>query len=394
MQRFSSGPRLIHILIATLVIGYVLIAYKVLFHDDSSTASTAADASVALKMQVSDCHKTTIQQGQELKAARQSLSDLQVQLDDTTKKLAEATAAVVTAPKPVATAIRLGVIILGMHRSGTSALGGLINKMGLKTGGPLIQAAEDNEKGFFERIDVVLQDDYLMQKQGVHYSHNTYKYDPLVGVKHVLNDDGKFFKEGHRGLAFLNNQENYPWMLKDPRLCITLRTWLPLLNFIPAVLFTYRHPMDVALSMNKREFERFAVNKGLRLWYVYNKRAILQSHDLCRVVTSHRKVMQQPHQELARIFDELHGCGVDVPHQLTDEEVSSFIDIKLQHGRSTLKDHTCEEDLTQILPPATWPTTDQQHIRLYREVMRVYCAMEDGRAFQPGFQFADFVKDD
>ena len=42
-----------------------------------------------------------------------------------------------------------------MHRSGTSVLGGLINKMGLKTGGPLIAPAEDNEKGFFERIDVV-----------------------------------------------------------------------------------------------------------------------------------------------------------------------------------------------------------------------------------------------
>lgn len=33
---------------------------------------------------------------------------------------------------------RPGVIILGMHRSGTSILGGLMNKMGLKTGGPLI----------------------------------------------------------------------------------------------------------------------------------------------------------------------------------------------------------------------------------------------------------------
>eukprot|EP01033_Poteriospumella_lacustris_P001224 gene1224-890_t len=393
MQRLSSGPRLVHILIATLVIGYVLIAYKVLFHDDLAASSTA-DTSAALKMQVSDCRKTTIQQSQELKTARQSLSELQLQLDDTAKKLAEATASAV-APKPVASAIRPGVIVLGMHRSGTSALGGLINKMGLKTGGPLIQAAEDNEKGFFERIDVVLQDDYLMQKQGVHYSHNTYRYDALVGIKHILNDDGgKFFKEGQRGLAFLNNPESYPWMLKDPRLCITLRTWLPLLNFVPAVLFTYRHPMDVALSMNKREFERFAVNKGLRLWYVYNKRAILQSHDLCRVVTSHRKVMQQPHEELARIFDELHGCGVDVPHQLTDQEVSSFIDIKLQHGRSTLKDHTCDEDLTQIVPPASWPTTDPQHIRLYREAMRVYCAMEDGRAFLPGFQFAEFVKDD
>jgi len=71
-----------------------------------------------------------------------------------------------------------------MHRSGTSVLGGLINKMGMKTGGPLIAAAEDNEKGFFERIDVVLQNDYLMQKQGVYYSFKTYKFDALSVSKY------------------------------------------------------------------------------------------------------------------------------------------------------------------------------------------------------------------
>ena len=75
--------------------------------------------------------------------------------------------------------IYLTRFVLGMHRSGTSVLGGLINKMGLKTGGPLIAAAEDNEKGFFERIDVVLQNDYIMKNQGVHYSFNTYKFDAL-----------------------------------------------------------------------------------------------------------------------------------------------------------------------------------------------------------------------
>lgn len=292
-------------------------------------------------------------------------------------------------------AIRPGVIILGMHRSGTSLVGGLVNKMGLKTGGPLIQAASDNEKGFFERIDVVLQDDYLMQKQGVHYSFRTFKYDPVTGLKHILmNEDEKFFKEGKRGLAFLNNPSSYPWMLKDPRLCITLRTWLPLLKFVPAILFAYRHPFDVAMSLHKREFEKFEFAKGLKLWYVYNRRAVQQSNDLCRVVTSHRLVMQQPKEQFDRIYDELHECGVDVPHKLTTEEIQSFIDIKLQHGRSTLKDKSCEADLSSLVPPSGWPTSEPKHITLYRECMRVYCAMEDGSAFTKAFSWDETVKDD
>ena len=141
-------------------------------------------------------------------------------------------------------ASRPGVIILGMHRSGTSVIGGLMNQMGLQVGGPLIGPAADNAKGFFERIDVVLQNDYLMRKQNVHYALNTQGYDGALGLKHALEGlDTQWFAEGRRGLAFLNDAKSSPWMLKDPRLCITLRTWLGLLRASPAVLFTYRHPM-------------------------------------------------------------------------------------------------------------------------------------------------------
>ncbi len=46
-----------------------------------------------------------------------------------------------------------GVIVLGMHRSGTSMLSGLmVTGSGYNTGGPLIGSAFDNEKGFFERL--------------------------------------------------------------------------------------------------------------------------------------------------------------------------------------------------------------------------------------------------
>jgi len=291
-------------------------------------------------------------------------------------------------------AVRPGVIVLGMHRSGTSIIGGLVNKMGLKTGGPLIQAAEDNAKGFFERIDVVLQNDYLMKKQHVHYAYDTQRYDAKLGLTHVLTDtDGSLFKEGAKGLAFLNDVNSYPWMLKDPRLCITLRTWLPLLKFVPAILFTYRHPLDVALSLNKREFEQFKIARGLKMWYVYNMRAILQSHDLCRVVASHRNVMKTPDAEMARIRKQLLECGVPVPRALSASDVADFVDVKLQHGRTTLADTSCERDLATLVPPETWQTSETEHLILYREVMRVYCAMESGEAFHPDFAWKEDMKD-
>jgi hypothetical protein len=287
-----------------------------------------------------------------------------------------------------------------MHRSGTSVLGGLMSKMGLQTGGPLIGPASDNKKGFFERIDVVLQNDELMKRQRVWYSHRTHAYDAQQGLKDIMTDDpskSRFFREGERGLAFLNDPKNYPWMLKDPRLCITIRTWLPLLKFVPAVVFAYRHPYDVASSMNKRETEHFMIGKGLKLWYVYNRRAIQQSNDLCRVTSSHRLMMKDPETQLRKIYEGLRECGVDVPHEVSTPDIKSFIDVNLQHGKATQKDTSCEGDISQILLPDTWQSTDvQNHLKLYRECMRLYCALEDGSAFSidKKFKFDMSIKDE
>jgi hypothetical protein len=301
------------------------------------------------------------------------------------------------ASTPSSTARRPGVIVLGMHRSGTSVIGGLMNKMGLETGGPLIGAAKDNAQGFFERLDVVLQNDYLFRKQDVHYSYNTHKYDTMRGLRDVLANDenSNFFNEGKRALKFLNNENNYPWMLKDPRLCITLRTWLPLLNFIPAILFAYRNPYDVAMSMHTRETERFPIQRGLKLWYIYNKRGIQQSQDLCRVVTSHKKMLTHPQEESAKIFDGLRQCGVDVPHAVSVRDIKLFVDKRLQHGKtaSTL-DSLCTQkgvDFSTLTPPTTWPTTDAVNLYLYRACIRAFCDIESGAAFSHDYKWDETI---
>jgi hypothetical protein len=276
-----------------------------------------------------------------------------------------------------------------------------MNKMGLNVGGPLIPANFDNEKGFFERTDLVNMNDIIMKEQRVHYAWSTFRFDAERALREILvkraDPEAKYFNEGERALKFLNDPKNFPWMLKDPRLCITLRTWLPLLKSIPAIVFTYRHPFDVAMSLHKREQE-FAIGKAMRVWYVYNKRAIQQSRDLCRVVTSYRLMMNQPVVELTRIYNELReNCGVAVPRVPTTDEINDFIDIKLQHGLTTLVDSVCSQgaaSIEAVMPPEAWGSRQQDHIRLYRASLKLYCAMEDGTAFEPDFAFEESIRDD
>jgi Uncharacterized protein conserved in bacteria len=71
-----------------------------------------------------------------------------------------------------------GFVVLGMHRSGTSMLSGLlVDGFGYQVGAPLIQPSFDNERGFFELLPAVLQNDEFMYNQNVNWAANVGKYD-------------------------------------------------------------------------------------------------------------------------------------------------------------------------------------------------------------------------
>jgi hypothetical protein len=146
--------------------------------------------------------------------------------------------------------------------------------------------------------------------------------------------------------------------------------------------------------MNKRTTENFPVQKGIKLWYIYNKNAIKHTNDMCRVIASHRNVMKNPRDELDRIHNELISCGLDVPKKISDEDIKSFIDPNLQHGKTTLLDNSCKGDITTITIPDTWQTNEDNHLKLYREAMRLYCALEDGTAFNGNYKFDETISDE
>jgi len=78
-----------------------------------------------------------------------------------------------------------GVVVLGMHRSGTSMVTGLLQEMGLHLGEPddLLRAKEgENDKGFFERHQVVVQNDDIMEEQDVNWSLNLFQFDHLLAL--------------------------------------------------------------------------------------------------------------------------------------------------------------------------------------------------------------------
>mmetsp|Transcript_3999 Transcript_3999/g.6263 ORF Transcript_3999/g.6263 Transcript_3999/m.6263 type:complete len:463 (+) Transcript_3999:513-1901(+) len=291
-----------------------------------------------------------------------------------------------------------GVIMLGMHRSGTSMLSGLlVQGIGYNVGGPLIGAAFDNEKGFFERVDVVLQNDEFMKSQNIWWGSRVKHYDSEKAYEEYKS--GKInFSEGAKGLEFLNDKKNTPWLQKDPRMCITLKTWLKILDNPPAIVFTYRHPMEVAMSLNKREKD-FPIESGLRLWILYNMAAIRNSASLCRVFTSNDMVLAKPLEETQRIADELTSkCHLPPgTKHMTQEQIDVFIDPNLQHNKKQMKKEKNGKILQEIKKGCVIREYQSQYdegsasykreLALYKIAMEIYCDFESGDAYKDNYQW-------
>lgn len=296
---------------------------------------------------------------------------------------------------------RQGFFVLGMHRSGTSLLSGMLHtSCGYNVGGPLIGSAFDNEKGFFERIDIVLQNDEFMRAQQIWWAANVINYDWQQALKDKEEGRIDFTKYGISGLGFLNNPNNSPWLQKDPRMCITLKTWLKLMNSEPAVVFTYRHPLEVAMSLKHRE-RNFSLERGLRLWIVYNMRGIQNSKGLCIVYSSNEAVLADPINEIQRISDELTTkCNVpEPPYRVKGEDVAKFIDPSLQHNKNkrakdeqdkeiiaTYNDGKCIVRAYESEEKEGTPSREREMI-LYNSAMKIYCDFQSGKAYEDDYEW-------
>jgi hypothetical protein len=295
---------------------------------------------------------------------------------------------------------RDGFMVLGMHRSGTSMLTGLLFMAAGYTFGGAVYMGKENQKGFFERFDVVGQDHIWMKNQGIDWHENVLNFSWEQALKD--KESGAVdFKGGKRALKLhFNNPKAVPWLQKDPRMCIVLKTWLKILDKEPAILFTYRHPLEVALSLEKRGGRIMHVTRGLKLWIAYNMRAIQNSRGLCIVRTSNTAVLADPLKELQRISNEFTSkCGVPAPKQsVSKEEINKFIDTSLQHhDAGTNKEHEVLETYNDgkcvaynfESKPKKGNPSHEQELAIYLKAMKIYCDLESGKAYEEDYVWPD-----
>ena len=154
------------------------------------------------------------------------------------------------------------LIITGMHRSGTSLVASLLQRLGVDIGENLLGPGEGNPRGHFEDLDFVrFHEDWLHRCGQRMLLQNEFR--PRVSSE-----------ERDRARRLITSRQGQGlWGFKDPRTSLFLPFWNELLPDA-RFLLVFRHPIDVVLSLLRRGSDYEALvdpAAGLRSWAVHNR---------------------------------------------------------------------------------------------------------------------------
>jgi len=220
------------------------------------------------------------------------------------------------------------LLIVGMHRSGTSAFARITNMLGFNLG-PMESMGEpskDNPKGFWEQMPVRNLNDFLLQAVGASWD-NPHDFS-VDRISEKARFD--FFRLADRFVSRLRGDA--PWAIKDPRLSLTMSAWRPLLQD-PVVLLVYRNPLEVASSLEARN--NFPKAYGLALWEKYIIEALNNAAELPLVTVNYGDVVSAPVETVERLQTQLSEYFPDMLSGILEDDLLAFIDPKLNHQRSS-----------------------------------------------------------
>jgi len=141
----------------------------------------------------------------------------------------------------------LAVLIVGMHRSGTSALGGVLHMLGVSAPADLIAPDQHNQRGYFEPQSIIDFHERLFAKLG------SPSNDPLPVTYAWLDSPlGEAAADELAGLLDEEFGDNVLCLFKDPRICRLAPVWSAALERSgrgAVAVLPLRHPLEVAGSL-------------------------------------------------------------------------------------------------------------------------------------------------
>ena len=235
-----------------------------------------------------------------------------------------------------ASARNTAILVVGMHRSGTSALTRVINLLGANLGGSLLGPGKGNAKGHWENTEAIAINDAVLGGLGLSWDDT----QPLP--QDWVHSAGA--RQAVRRISTLIAHEfaDSPlWALKDPRLCRLLPIWLDALersNVDVRIVFSIRHSGEVAESLNFRDGLDMASSQ-LR-WLQHIAEAELATRGCRRTVVLYGDLLEDWRKVVGRMGAGL-GIRWPVMPAVVATDVDAFLSPVERHYSAT--DHTAPD---------------------------------------------------
>ncbi len=222
--------------------------------------------------------------------------------------------------------MRKAVVVLGMHRSGTSTITGMLYHSGLSIGKSEMGSNATNPKGFFENYRLMAFNDALLAVLNC-------TWNSTVGLPSGAWETAKTGQFAEELTAILTEEfpGSAPILVKDPRLCLLLPVYLAAFREIgiePSFVMCTRNPSEVAKSLSARD--HFASERSLFLWTYYTLSAELHSRGYTRIFIDYADILRDPLNVLRvtrSALLPLTGLSAE-----TEQIILEFVDPALNHG--------------------------------------------------------------
>lgn len=238
------------------------------------------------------------------------------------------------------------VVVLGMHRSGTSAITRALLTLGVELGDNLMPGVQSiNEKGFFEDQEITMFNEFELLKTLGFTWHSLSSISPDLfdrpEIRSLEVQAAELIKTKVTSAALFG--------LKDPRMCRLLPFWQRVfdqLQLCVTYVMAVRNPLSVAQSLAKRD--GFHPVKSHLLWLIYELSAVSGTHGKDRIFIDYDVLMEDPVGQLCRIANVIGISLEELPIETIQKYSRDFLADELRHSRFSSAD--AERD-QQILSP-------------------------------------------
>jgi Cupin-like domain len=216
-----------------------------------------------------------------------------------------------------------GVVVLGMHRSGTSAATRAINLLGV----PLCRRDDlwlhqrGNVTGYWESGSLSQFNERLLNAIG-----SAWWCPPTPREVDALMRDDALAAEARHLFGVLHTTPNWVW--KDPRISATLPFWRSVLDTQLGGVLMARHPLEIAASLAERD--GISTPWALALWERYVRLALAGAHGMPLVITDYADLIDDPISWADTVGGFLGANGVPVDEP--GGELEEFVEPGLRHA--------------------------------------------------------------